>query len=371
MSTPQRPDWVPPEGGAAFATSIQPGVTAAAAEPARPPATSARRQRSVDDYVAGLQAGDRTILAQAITLIESNAPAHAAQAQALVHAVLPLAGGALRVGITGVPGAGKSTFIEALGLRLCDAGHRVAVLAVDPSSTLTRGSILADKTRMEHLGRHPHAYIRPSPSGGTLGGVARKSRETMLLCEAAGFDVLLVETVGVGQSETTVRGMVDVFLLLLLAGAGDEVQGIKRGIMELADVLLLHKADGDNRLKAFAAMAETNRALHYLAPATEGWTPRAYIASSRTGEGLAEIWHLLQAFEQQTKASGVWAQRRLAQQRAWMDALVEEHLRTRFQHHPAVQALRPQVEAALTSGTLSPTAAAQRLIAAFEAERGG
>jgi LAO/AO transport system kinase len=333
--------------------------------PAAPPSPR-RRLLTVDEYVAGVRRGDRSILARAITLIESNAPAHMALAQEVLRALLPHTGGSLRVGITGVPGVGKSTFIEALGTMLCERGHRTAVLAVDPSSSISRGSILGDKTRMERLSRHPNAYIRPSPTGGSLGGVARKSRETLLLCEAAGFDIVLVETVGVGQSEIAVRGMVDFFLLLMLAGAGDELQGIKKGIIELADALLITKADGDNRTRALAAQAEYTHALRYLTPATEGWRPRAYICSAQTGEGIAEIWREIERFRDETTASGVFAARRRDQARDWVYTLIEDHLRSRFFGHPVVQERLPAIEQAVVEGTLPVTTAVQTLIQAFE-----
>jgi LAO/AO transport system kinase len=355
-----------------FALSVLEGVTGGhdglpgqrGGAPAPPPPR--RRLLTVEEYVAGVRSGDRSILARAITLIESNAPAHIALAQEVLRELLPYTGGSLRVGITGVPGVGKSTFIEALGTMLCDRGHRAAVLAVDPSSSISRGSILGDKTRMERLSRHPNAYIRPSPTGGSLGGVARKSRETLLVCEAAGFDIILVETVGVGQSEIAVRGMVDFFLLLILAGAGDELQGIKKGIIELADALLITKADGDNRTRALAAQAEYTHALRYLTPATEGWRPRAYICSAQTGEGIAEIWGEIERFRDQTTASGVFAARRREQARDWVYTMIEDHLRSRFFSHPVVQQRLPAIEKEVVEGTLPVTTAVQSLIRAFE-----
>ncbi|MGQ9927179.1 MAG: methylmalonyl Co-A mutase-associated GTPase MeaB [Chloroflexaceae bacterium] len=374
-----RPEWQPatPSKDAVFASSVMDGVTGghdglpgqSSGGGSRPVAR--RRHLTVPEYVEGVRSGDRTILARAITLIESNAPGHLAQAQEVLQALLPYTGGALRVGITGVPGVGKSTFIEALGVMLCERGHRVAVLAVDPSSSVTRGSILGDKTRMEALARHPNAYIRPSPTGGSLGGVTRKSRETMLVCEAAGFDVILVETVGVGQSETAVRGMVDFFLLLMLAGAGDELQGIKKGIMELADALVITKADGDNRIRTMLAQADYNKALHYLAPATPGWQTRARICSAVTGEGIAEIWEEIERFREVTTASGVFAERRRQQTRDWLHALIEDYLRSRFFNHPAVKARLPAIEAAVVAGTLPVTAGAQTLARVFEEAANG
>jgi len=306
------------------------------------------------------------VLGQAITLVESNASAHMEAAQEVLRRVIPHSGHSIRIGITGVPGAGKSTFIEALGLYLCDKGHRVAVLAVDPSSKVTRGSILGDKTRMELLSRDTRAFIRPSPSSGTLGGVTRKSRETILVCEAAGFDVVLVETVGVGQSETTVRSMVDFFLLLMIAGAGDELQGIKKGIMELADALLVNKADGDNKPRAMAAKAEYNRALHYLAPATDGWQTHAYACSAVTGEGIPEIWAVIEDFRQKTRNSGVLEQRRRAQTMDWVYSMVEEHLRSSFFQHAGVERIRAEIEHEVMWGRMPPTVAVQRLIREFE-----
>ncbi|MGQ9527320.1 MAG: methylmalonyl Co-A mutase-associated GTPase MeaB [Chloroflexus sp.] len=329
------------------------------------PTGVARRQLTVEEYVTGVRNGDRTILARAITLIESNAPAHMAQAQAVLAALLPYTGGSLRVGITGVPGVGKSTFIEALGTMLCERGHRVAVLAIDPSSSISRGSILGDKTRMERLARHPNAYIRPSPSGGSLGGVARKSRETLLLCEAAGFDIVLVETVGVGQSETAVRGMVDFFLLLMLAGAGDELQGIKKGVIELADALVITKADGDNRARAMAAQAKYRHALRYLTPATPGWKPPVRTCSALTGSGIAEIWQEIERFRAELTASGVFAARRREQARDWLYTLIDEQLRTLFFAHPAVRERLPALEQAVVEGTVPVVSAVQQLFAAL------
>ena len=278
MAALPRPDWVPDDAGPGFTTTVVPGPTAV--RTVKRATAPRRRTLTIDDYAAGVLARDPTILGRAISLIESNAPAHQVQAQELLARLLPHTGRARRVGITGIPGVGKSTFIEALGCHLVDAGQRVAVLAIDPSSSLSGGSILADKIRMEQLARRRGAFIRPSPSGGSLGGVARKTREAMLVCEAAGFDVVIVETVGVGQSEVAVRSMVDFFLVLLIAGAGDEFQGLKKGVMELADALVINKADGDNRPRALAAQAEMKRVLHYLHRATEGWETPALLARS-------------------------------------------------------------------------------------------
>ena len=246
--------------------------------------------RDVDSLVEGVLAGTRSALAMAITLVESRAAKHRAPAQQLMKRILPHAGGAMRVGLTGTPGAGKSTFIESLGMSLCDQGKKVAVLAVDPSSSINGGSILGDKTRMEDLCRHENSFIRPSPAGKSLGGVATRTREALLLCEAAGYDVILVETVGVGQSETAVRTMTDFFLLLQIAGGGDELQGIKKGVIELADAIVVNKADGDNKLKADMARVEYSRVMHFLHPFTPGWKPKALTCSALEGSGVDKVW---------------------------------------------------------------------------------
>ena len=373
-----KPEWVPNDAGSEFTTHVMHGVTGghdgmrgSTGTAAQPRKTIPKRRRlAVDEYVEGVLKGDRNVLGQAITLVESNAHAHMETAQAVLRRLLPHTGQSIRIGITGVPGVGKSTFIEALGLQLCERGHRVAVLAVDPSSKVTGGSILGDKTRMELLSRDLRAFIRPSPSAGTLGGVTRKSRETMLVCEAAGFDVILVETVGVGQSETTVRSMVDFFLLLMLAGAGDELQGIKKGIMELADALLINKADGDNKPKTRAAKLEYNRALHYLAPATEGWQTRAHTCSSLTGEGIPELWSVIEKFREKTQQTGVLERRRRTQTLDWVYSMVEEHLRTSFFQHAGVERIRAEIEHEVMWDRMPPTVAAQRLISEFEGNAG-
>lgn len=375
--TAKRPEWVPENGGTEFASRVMPGVNAAhegLTDPQQRQPKSApgprRKQLSVEEYVAGVLSKDRTILARTITLVESNLYEHLLIAQSVLKQLLPHAGKSIRVGITGVPGVGKSTFIEALGCYLCDQGRQVAVLAVDPSSSVTRGSILGDKTRMEHLARRPTCFIRPSPSGGTLGGVTRKSRETMMVCEAAGFDVLLVETVGVGQNEVTVRSMVDFMLLLMIAGAGDELQGIKKGIVELADALLINKADGDNLIKARAARMEYEQALHYLAPATKGWTTHAYTCSSLTGDGIPEIWGVIEDFCETTKGSGVFQARRQSQVRDWLHVMVEEELKARFYQHPNVLYILPTLEQAVIDGAMPVTTAAKELLKGFDSNTG-
>lgn len=360
--SPSRPEWTPPDAGPEFASRVLPGV-APSATPAVPPAAPRRRELSVDELANGVLAGDRTLLARAITLIESNAAHHRDAARELLQRVLPHSGRSIRIGITGIPGAGKSTFIEAFGLQVCGLGHKVAVLAVDPSSTLTGGSVLGDKTRMEQLSRHPAAFIRPSPTGGALGGVARKSRETLLVCEAAGFDVILVETVGVGQSEVTVRSMVDCFLLLAITGAGDELQGLKRGIMELADAVLINKADGDNGPRAEATKRQYDLALHYLHPATDGWKTRAHTCSALTGRGVSEIWKMIEKFRRETTSSGVFDMRRHRQAIEWMNALLEEALRARFFGDPAMAEQRSRLEKEVLAGRLTAAAAVEALLA--------
>ncbi len=367
-----RPEWAPEEGAEGFACRVMNGVTDAhdgmdGLSHAVPPTPVVRRAvLTPEDYTQGILAGDRSILSRAITLVESNAAKHFEAGQEVIQRILPHTGGSVRVGITGVPGAGKSTFIEALGTMLCSRGKRVAVLAVDPSSTVTGGSILGDKTRMENLAREQNAFIRPSPSSGTLGGLARKSRETMLLCEAAGYDVILVETVGVGQSETTVRSMVDFFLLLVITGAGDELQGMKKGVMELADAILVNKADGTNELKAASTRVEYDRILHYLRPATKGWTTRAYTCSSVTKKGIDEIWSVVESFMEVTRASGVLGERRSGQSVSWMHGMVEEYVKSKFFGHPQVADNLRTLEALVAGGDLSATQAARRLIDLYE-----
>jgi len=369
----QRPEWVPQGASEGFTTHVMDGIEGGhdgLPGLPRPSRVSAkivkRRQLSLDEYVSGVLSRERTILSRAITLVESNAPAHMVEAQKMMQQLLPYTGRSIRLGITGVPGAGKSTLIEALGNFLCDHGHKIAVLAVDPSSTVTRGSVLGDKTRMEKLSARADAFIRPSPSGGVLGGVARKSRETMLICEAAGYEVILVETVGVGQSEVTVRSMVDFFLLVLIAGAGDELQGIKKGIMELCDTILVNKADGDNKLRAQAARMEFVRILHYLQPATEGWSTQALTCSSITGEGISQLWEVIQDFVTRTKSTGVFERRRSLQSMEWVYSMVQEYLRSSFFNHPKIRKVLREVERGVMSGRYSPTMAADILLREYE-----
>lgn len=314
----------------------------------------------MDSLVADVLAGSRTQLARAITLVESNAPQHAPYARQLIQHILPNTGGSMRLGLTGVPGAGKSTFIEALGTLLCQQEKRVAVLAVDPSSSVHGGSILGDKTRMEALCRQEKAFIRPSPSGGSPGGVAACTREALLLCEAAGYDVVIVETVGVGQSETAVRTMTDFFLLLQIAGAGDELQGIKKGVIELADAIVVNKADGDNRIRARRACADYNRILNFLQPFTPGWQPKALTCSALQGEGIDMVWELVCTFRDQITASGILQKRRREQNLDWFRLLMRQAVEQRFRQEN--QAHIQELETAVRSGELSVSSALNQLL---------
>ncbi len=366
----KRPEWVPPNADAAFTTEVLDGVRSChdgfASTKLREPSKRGRPTLSTEEYYRGVIAGDRAVLARAITLIESNAKRHFLQAQDLIQMLLPHANKSLRIGISGVPGAGKSTFIEALGVMLCELGYKVAVLAVDPSSAITKGSILGDKTRMEQLSNQVNAFIRPSPSGGMLGGVTRKSRETILLCEAAGYDIILVETVGVGQNEITVRSMVDFFLLVLITGAGDELQGMKKGVMEICDAILVNKADGDNVLRAKTARADFDNMLHYLRPATKGWQSKAYTCSALMKTGIKEIWQVMLEFEKVTKASGVFTERRNQQKLEWVNTMVIEQLKSKFFNHPLVKQNYAKFAEKIESAELSPTKAATELLDIFE-----
>jgi LAO/AO transport system kinase len=322
---------------------------------------SARIDKATADLAAGIRAGERATLARAITLIESKRADHRKSAHLLVQELLPATGKAVRLGITGAPGAGKSTTIDALGTYLTGQGHRVAVLAVDPSSTRTGGSILGDKTRMARLAVDPHAFVRPSPTSGTLGGVAAKTRETMLVCEAAGYDVVLVETVGVGQSETAVADMTDFFLVLMVAGAGDELQGLKKGIVELADMIAVNKADGDNIARAKLAAADYRAALNILVPRSPSWAPPVVIYSALTGDGVAELWGKVIEHRDKMTAAGELAATRREQQVKWMWTMLEERLTARLRGDAGVRAKLRQAEAAVADGKLAPTLAVEQI----------
>jgi LAO/AO transport system kinase len=324
-----------------------------------------RPRLSLEAYEGGVRAGDRSILARAITLIESRDAEDTALAQALLRRVLPFTGGARRVGVTGVPGVGKSTFVDELGMRLVGRKKSIAVLAIDPSSSLSGGSILGDKTRMMRLSIEPAAFIRPSPSGLSAGGVARRTRETMLLCEAAGFDVVLVETVGVGQGETRVAEMVDFFLVLMLPGSGDELQGIKKGVLELADAIAVNKCDGDGAARAKLALGDISAALRYLPQRRPSWRVRTLAVSGRTGEGVDALWDLIEEHRAVLERSGELGAMRAEQQRAWLWSLIAERLELEFRAHTGVASQLARVEAEVLSGTTTPPAAAEELFAAF------
>lgn len=323
----------------------------------------------VDNYVTGVRAGSRAHIARAITLVESTRADHRVLAQQLLTALLPHAGAARRVGISGVPGVGKSTFIDALGTMLTELGHRVAVLAVDPSSSRTGGSILGDKTRMERLATDPAAFVRPSPTAGTLGGVAKATRETILVMEAAGYDVVLVETVGVGQSETAVANMVDTFLLLTLARTGDQLQGIKKGVLELADVIAVNKADGPHERDARAAARELAGALRLMHPVDAAWTPPVLSCSARESMGLDTVWERIEQHRTLLESTDRLAAKRRDQQVDWAWSMVHDTLTDRLRSHPRVRALTPEVEQELRDGQLTATLAAERILDAFQQPR--
>jgi LAO/AO transport system kinase len=324
--------------------------------------TSWLTDKEIQGYIEGITSGDRRVLAKAITLVESILPAHQEAARKILDRILPYTGKAVRLGITGLPGAGKSTFIESFGKMLTAQGHRVAVLAVDPSSPKTGGSIMADKTRMEKLATDPNAFIRPSASGGTLGGVARKTRETMLVCEAAGFDWVMVETVGVGQSEVTVASMVDFFLVLMIAGAGDELQGIKKGVLELADAIAINKADGDNVQRAQAARQQYEIAFHLINPPTRIWTPPVITCSALTGSGLQKILDLILKHRQIMTESGELEKKRRNQNLEWFWSLVREGLELWFFQDSLVKKAVSRMLEEVEKGARSPTSAAEEIL---------
>ncbi|WP_075349743.1 methylmalonyl Co-A mutase-associated GTPase MeaB [Algoriphagus marinus] len=323
------------------------------------------KRLSLEEYRNGILEGNRAVLSRAITLVESSLESDAELASQLVQEILPSTGNSKRIGITGVPGVGKSTFIESFGKLLLEKGHKVAVLAVDPSSQKTKGSILGDKTRMENLAADKRAFIRPSPTGTTLGGVSAKTREAMLLCEAAGFDVILIETVGVGQSETAVKGMVDFFLLLMLAGAGDELQGIKKGIMEMADGLFINKAEGENLLLAKKAKANYSNALHLFPLGENGWSPKVLLGSSIVGTGLEEVWEMISEFEGITVERGFWQGNRENQRLNWLNEYVQDLLGKAFIADTRVKNLMEASKARIKSGELNPIILAKKLTQLF------
>jgi len=373
MNNKRKPKWVPDNAGEEFATSMLKGKLSKndmlKKEKGSIKANSEHQKRkklNLDDYINGVLSKDRTILARAITLMESNSQKHISMAQNFLKGILPETGNSIRIGVTGAPGSGKSTFIETLGCYLCQRDHKLAVLAVDPSSSLSKGSVLGDKTRMEKLAREENCFIRPSPTGGVLGGINRKTRETMLACEAAGYDIIMIETVGVGQNEIAVRSLVDFFLLLKIPGAGDELQSIKKGIMELADAIIINKSDGDNVSKAKLAKAEFSRSLHYLKSTTPDWNPKVVTASSLYNMGIAEIWDMIMDFKEITQKNGFFQKRRNQQMKDWIHFIIREYLETKFYDNKAVRRNLSEIEQQVIEGKLPPTTAAQKLISKFE-----
>jgi LAO/AO transport system kinase len=320
---------------------------------------------TAEAYVSGIISGDRAKLARAITLIESRNPVHQSLAQEMLAKLLPKTGDSLRVGVSGLPGAGKSTFIDALGTMLTATGHKVAVLAVDPTSSRTGGSILGDKTRMARLSVDPGAFIRPSPTGGTLGGVARATREAMLVCEAAGFDVILVETVGVGQSEITVSEMVDLFLVLMIAGGGDELQGIKKGVLEIADMIAITKADGDNAKRAAVTASDYQHALRIITPANPDWTPPVITISAQDNKGLDDLWDKIDQYRRTMHGNGEWKDKRRQQQIRWMWSMVDDRLMTNVKTDPRIKSLVPILEKEVGDGKLTPPLAVDKILSTF------
>lgn len=324
-----------------------------------------QKQPTAKELIDSIINGDKIALSRAITLIESTNPEHSEKATEVINGCLPYANKSIRIGITGVPGVGKSTFIEAFGKHLTSVGKKVAVLAIDPSSTISHGSILGDKTRMEELVKDENAYIRPSASGETLGGVARKTRESIILCEACGFDVVIIETVGVGQSETAVHSMVDFFLLLKIAGAGDELQGIKRGIMEMADAIVINKADGDNIKKAKMAKTEFNRALHLFPPKKSGWSPKVTTCSSYTKDGIDEVWNIIEKYFELTRQNGYFQDKRKEQNQYWFLETIESQLKIWFYNNKNVKKSLEDFKKQVELNQISPFTAAQKLLKLF------
>jgi len=351
------------------ALRVQPGVEAGRCNNPRKENIRANPDLDSETVVRGVLDGDRTTLGRAITLIESNSPVHQKQARDILGALMPRAKASLRVGMSGMPGAGKSTFIETVGSKLAGDGRKVAVLAVDPSSSVSKGSILGDKTRMERLSRSPNAFIRPSPTGGILGGVARKTRETIILFEAAGYDVIFVETVGVGQNEITVRSMVDFFLLVIIPSAGEELQGMKKGITEIADAVVVNKADGSLAHDAEKTRDEYSKAMHFVRSPTEGWETRVFTSSARTGKGLDRIWGAIERFMEITSNNGAFTRRRREQARDWLHQMVDERLKESFYSDPAVAALLPEMEKQVLEGTVPASRAALSVLECFEKAR--
>ncbi len=357
-----KPDWAPDKNSEGFAVKIVKGGVENTVAPRH---SFKPKKLTVKELADGVLQNNRTLLGKAITLIESNSPKHRPEALELLNLLLPSSGNSVRIGITGVPGAGKSTLIESLGYMLAESGHKVAVLAVDPSSSQSKGSILGDKTRMEKIAAHPNCFIRPSPSGGTLGGVTKKTRETIIICEAAGYDVTLIETVGVGQSEFAVRSMVDFFLLVLIGGAGDELQGIKKGIMEIADTVVINKADGDNMNRARIAMTEIKNALHYIYRDFSFWSPKVQLTSALTGRGIEELWHIITEFTEIAKKENYFDNNRKKQNEEWVRFLINDMLVDHFYHQPKIKKLYESLRPEIFEGKTLPTEAAERLFSYY------
>ncbi len=356
---PKKPEWIPENSGDEFSSSTIEGVL-------NKNITSSKKIKSksltIDDYYSGIIDGNRAIIAQAISIIESNSDKHYLLAQSLLQKLIPSTGKSIRIGITGAPGAGKSTFIDTFGSFLIKNGHKVAVLAIDPSSSLSKGSILGDKTRMEVLSRENGAFIRPSPSGSTLGGVARKTRETILILEASGFDTIIIETIGVGQSEITVRSMVDFFVLILLPGEGDELQGIKKGTVELADVLIINKDDGDNLNNAKFTKSQYELAIHYIQQATEGWNSKVITTSAIENKGISEVYDLMNQFIEHTKSSNIFDKRRNSQLLNWLYSNIEDRIKSHFYNDSEVQNKLSKFESEIIQGQISVMAAVDELL---------
>lgn len=360
-----KPEWVPADAGEEYTTNVMHGITSEQEEDIRHktrPKPAKRKKLEISDYVKGVLDQNLVVLSKTITLIESNSRKHIDMAQEVIKNLLPKTGNSIRIGITGPPGAGKSTFIESFGLYLCEQGLKVAVLAVDPSSSITKGSVLGDKTRMENLSRHKNSFIRPSPSSGTLGGVTRKTRETVLACEAAGYDVLLIETIGVGQSEITVRSMVDFFMLLLIPGSGDELQGIKKGVVEIADAIVVNKAEGDNKVRAQLTKRDYQNALQLLNDATSGWKTKVKLISALKNIGIEDIWTMINDFTINTKSSGIFDQRRKEQTLQWMHSLLEESILNRIYSNPDISDNIRLFEKKVMAAETTPTQAVNNIM---------
>lgn len=356
----KKPEWTPENSGPEFASFVNKGVKNPHKN--KPKTTKSAEVMDSQHYTEAVLNGDRVALARAITFIESNSAKHHQVADDILSGLIEHSGNSIRIGISGAPGVGKSSFIDSFGTMLCRLGHQVAVLAVDPSSSISRGAILGDKTRMENLSKESNAFIRPSASGSTLGGVAKKTREAVIACEAAGFDIILIETVGVGQSEITVRSMVDFFLLLISPGGGDELQGIKKGTVEIADALVINKCDGDNMKLAEITQSQYRQALHYIRQATEGWDTQVLTVSSIEERGLSEVWDLIQLFVDNTKKSDVFAQRRKSQLLNWFHALLVDELMKTFYQNKKIESDIIEMEQSITDSKISVSAAVKRLI---------